>query len=104
LRMETAHQVDMAVFVHPNILDVQHWGCRLTELGCERETFVPLATMRATLTADAMSKSWKEVLGAVLARLRPGGRLVFVFYERREQELMQRHLTEERGGESETAT
>ena len=84
--------IDMAVFIHPDILDVEHWSAKLDSMEQEEEEFVPLSTMRAELTVDAMSQAWKAVVATAIARLRRGGRLVFVFYELREQELARSFL------------
>ena len=90
--VHTTPDIDMTVFIHPNILDPEHWGGKLESMVQEFETLTPLETLRDALSTDAMSQVWKTIVATAIARLRRGGRLVFVFYELREQELMRYYL------------
>lgn len=87
-----SHDTDMAVFIHPNILDTDYWEATINAMRYEQEDFAPLETVRAELSINAMSRQWKDIVATIVARLRPGGRLVFVFYETRELELMSTFL------------
>ena len=87
-----AKDADMAMFIHPDIVDTAYCKARIDSAAYEQEDFEPLAAVRAKLCIRAIAQNWKDIINTTVARLRRGALLVFVFYEMRELELMVLYL------------
>ena len=87
-----AQGIDMAICLHPNILDTAFWQATVDVMSYELEDFAPVEAVRAELCGNAIAQQWKGIVNTMVARLRQGGHLVFVFYELRELELMAAYL------------
>eukprot|EP00299_Pterocystis_sp_00344_P013081 c6368_g1_i1.p1 GENE.c6368_g1_i1~~c6368_g1_i1.p1 ORF type:complete len:336 (-),score=37.56 c6368_g1_i1:38-1045(-) len=83
---------DMAIFIHPNVLNTQVWCAEIDQLPVVDEFEIPFPYMTKHLGVHCMCPTWTAIISNTLARLRKNALMIFICYEKRERNLIELYL------------